>query len=58
VADFVLDRREDIHKLVPENFVVMYDRARLAHLPRYLRAIAAAGPTGGAAIRSRPAQGR
>ncbi|MDJ0886867.1 MAG: ATP-dependent RNA helicase HrpA [Desulfobacterales bacterium] len=40
VAEFLLDRREDIHKLVPENFVSLYDRERLAHLPRYLQAVA------------------
>ncbi len=40
VADFLLDRREDMHKLVPENFVAIYDRSRLEHLPRYLKAIA------------------
>nr|MDJ0855137.1 DUF3418 domain-containing protein [Desulfobacterales bacterium] len=38
--EFLLDRREDIHKLVPENFVSLYDRERLAHLPRYLQAVA------------------
>ncbi len=40
VAEFLLDRREDIHRLVPENFVSLYGRERLAHLPRYLQAIA------------------
>ncbi len=40
VADFLLDRREDIRKLVPENFVALYDRERLTHLPRYLQALA------------------
>ena len=40
VAEFLLDRREDVHKLVPENFVTLYDRERLVHLPRYLKAIA------------------
>ncbi len=40
VAEFLLDRREDIHKLVPENFVSLYDRERLVHLPRYLQAVA------------------
>jgi ATP-dependent helicase HrpA len=39
VADFLLDRREDIHKLVPDNFVAIYDRERFAHLPRYLQAL-------------------
>ena len=40
VAEFLLDRREDVHQLVPENFVALYERKRLVHLPRYLQAIA------------------
>ncbi|MBL0715600.1 MAG: DUF3418 domain-containing protein, partial [Desulfosarcina sp.] len=40
VSEFLLERREDIHKLVPENFVAIYDRERLSHLKRYLRAVA------------------
>lgn len=40
VADFLQARREEIGKLVPENFVTIYDRERLPHLARYLRAVA------------------
>lgn len=39
VAEFLQQRRAEIHKLVPENFVALYDRERLPHLARYLRAV-------------------
>ena len=40
VAVFLQERRAEIHKLVPEHFVTIYDRERLPHLARYLRAAA------------------
>jgi len=40
VLDFLRERRAAIDKLVPENFVTIYDRERLPHLARYLRAVA------------------
>ena len=40
VSAFLQARREEIGKLVPENFIAIYDRERLPHLPRYLRAVA------------------
>jgi ATP-dependent helicase HrpA len=40
VAVFLQERRAEIHKLVPEHFVTIYDRDRLPHLARYLRAVA------------------
>jgi ATP-dependent helicase HrpA len=40
VAGFLRERRGEIDKLVPENFVAIYDRERLPHLARYLRAVA------------------
>jgi ATP-dependent helicase HrpA len=40
VAVFLQERRAEIHKLVPEHFVTIYDRDRLPHLARYLRAAA------------------
>ncbi len=40
VADFLRARREDLHKLVPDHFVALYERERLPHLVRYLRAVA------------------
>jgi ATP-dependent helicase HrpA len=40
LADFLLARRDDLHKLVPDHFVALYDRERLPHLARYLQAVA------------------
>jgi len=39
VSAFLQARREELGKLVPENFIVIYDRERLPHLTRYLRAV-------------------
>jgi ATP-dependent helicase HrpA len=32
--------KEDLARLVPPNFIALYDRPRLAHIERYLRALA------------------
>jgi ATP-dependent helicase HrpA len=39
-AGFYAARRQDLAHLVPPDFAVRYDPARLRHLPRYVRAIA------------------
>jgi ATP-dependent helicase HrpA len=39
VAAFYTARRQELADLVPPDFAVRYDPARLAHLPRYVRAL-------------------
>ncbi len=40
VTAFFEARRRDLSRLVPAHFVLLYDDARLDHLPRYIRALA------------------
>ena len=40
VAAFFEARRRDLVRLVPDHFALLYDAARLDHLPRYVRALA------------------
>ena len=37
--DFIADLRKDIDRLMPENFVELYESERLSDIPRHLRAI-------------------
>ena len=39
VVQFLQALKDDLIRLVPENFVALYDRERLTHLVRYLRAV-------------------
>ncbi|MDD5723431.1 MAG: ATP-dependent RNA helicase HrpA [Syntrophales bacterium] len=39
VQDFITDLRRDISRLMPENFVEIYESDRLNDIPRYLRAV-------------------
>jgi ATP-dependent helicase HrpA len=38
ILHFLEERRADLTDLLPETFVKLYDTARLAHLPRYIKA--------------------
>ena len=40
VAQFLTTLKDDLARLVPDNFVSLYDRQRLAHLVRYLKTVA------------------
>ena len=40
ILHFLEDRRTDLAELMPDSFVSLYDTARLAHLPRYIKAVA------------------
>ena len=39
LAEFLSEMRRSLERLVPQNFVMLYSRERLTHLPRYLKAL-------------------
>jgi len=43
---FLKDMRAEMDRLVPENFVTLYEKDRLLHLPRYLNALAVRARSG------------
>ncbi|MFW6271711.1 MAG: ATP-dependent RNA helicase HrpA [Desulfosalsimonas sp.] len=39
-TDFLTHIREQLARLVPENFILLYDTDQMTHLPRYIKALA------------------
>ncbi len=39
LVDFCRQRQDELARLVPENFMEIYDLERLGHLPRYIKAV-------------------
>jgi ATP-dependent helicase HrpA len=40
VVTFIGELRHDLNRLLPENFLEIYDSDKLSHIPRYLKAVA------------------